>query len=101
MNFHNHGIIPLDFNKTHIVRIPKIKMPKKVTDYQPISLCNVVYKIASKAIANRLKKILPYIISDTHSAFVHGRLITDNILVAFQTMHYISRKKGGKWERWH
>ena len=47
-------------------------------------------------IANTLKKILPSIISDTQSAFVHGRLITDNILVAFEAMHHISQKKAGK-----
>ena len=59
----------------------------------------MVYKIALKAIANRLKKILPNIISDTQSAFVHGRLITDNVIVAFETMHHISQKKGGRvWE---
>ena len=51
--------------------------------------------MASKAIANRLKKILPSIISDTQSAFVHGRLITNNVIVAFETMHHISQKKGG------
>ena len=46
--------------------------------------------------ANRLKKILPNIISDTQSAFMHGRLITDTVIVAFETMHHISQKKGGK-----
>ena len=46
--------------------------------------------MASKAIANRLKKILPSIISDTQSAFVHGRLIINNVIVAFETMHHIS-----------
>ena len=46
--------------------------------------------------ANRLKKILPNIISDTQSAFMHGRLITDTVIVAFETMHHISQKKGGR-----
>ena len=55
-----------------------------------------MYKIASKAIANRLKQFLPSIISYTQSAFVHERFITDNVLVAFETMHHISQKKGGK-----
>ena len=96
LNFLNHGVSPPNFNKTHIVLIPKVKEPKKVTEYRLISLCNVVYKIASKSIANRLKKILPSIISDTQSAFVHGRLITDNVLLAFETIHHISQKKGGK-----
>ena len=55
--FLNHGISPPNFNQTHVVLIPKVKEPKLVTDFRPISLCNVIYKIASKAIANRFKRI--------------------------------------------
>ena len=54
LDFLNHGVALPDFNDTHIVLIPKVKNPDKVTDYRPISLCNVIYKLASKPMANRL-----------------------------------------------
>ena len=55
LDFLNLGITPPNFNEAHIVLIPKVKDPKRVTDFRPISLCNVANKIASKTMANRLK----------------------------------------------
>ena len=96
LNFLNHGSAPPKFHDTHIVLIPKIKNPEKVTDYRPISLCNVAYKIASKVVANRMKWVLQEIISENQSAFVAERLIIDNVLVAHELMNHISKKKKGK-----
>ena len=81
---------------THICLIPKVKSPQKVTEFRPISLCNVVYRLISKILANRLKRVLDVVIDELQSAFVPGRLITDNVLVAFETMHCIDQRKKGK-----
>ena len=84
---------------THIVLIPKINEPKSVSDYRPISLGNVVSRIVSKVLANWLKQILPNVISDSHSAFVPNRLITDNTTVAFEVLHRMRNKRTGKkWQ---
>ncbi|KAL6144620.1 hypothetical protein ACLB2K_055311 [Fragaria x ananassa] len=83
-------------NYTHISLIPKVDNRTQVFDLKPIALCNVLYKICSKAVTNRLKVILPSLISPFQSAFIPGRLITDNTLVANEISHFIHT--GGGFE---
>ena len=92
----NSSTIPHLLNQTFITLLPKIKNPESVSDCRLISLCNVLYKIFSKMLANRLKKILPCIISKHQSAFTKNRLITDNILVAYESLHYMNNMRTGK-----
>jgi hypothetical protein len=97
-NFLTSGQLFQESNFTHLTLIPKVKEPKFAMELRPIALCNVVYKIASKVLANRLKTILPQIVSPLQSAFVPGRLISDNTLVATEVahfMHKLRRKSDG------
>ncbi|KAL0463438.1 UNVERIFIED_CONTAM: putative mitochondrial protein [Sesamum latifolium] len=90
------GSLNPNFNYTHVVLIPKCPNPVNMSHFRPISLCNVIYKLASKTIANRLKPFLNSIISPAQSVFVLGRLITDNVLVAYELNHFLGHKMWGK-----
>ena len=79
----NSGSIIKSINHTFITLIPKVNNPERVSDFRPISLCNVIYKIVSKVIANCFKPMLNSIISESQSAFIANKLITNNILIAF------------------
>ena len=82
-------------NQTLIALIPKVKEPVTVGEFRPISLCNVLYKIMTKTLANRLKIVLPDI-SYQQSAFIRGRLISDNILTAYELLHSMRNRQRGK-----
>ena len=96
LDFLNNGHVLPEINHINIVLIPKVKNLEKMSNFRHISLCNVIYKIMSKVLANRLKRVLPYLVSPTQSAFVPGRLITDNVLVAYETLHTMHARKKGK-----
>jgi hypothetical protein len=96
LDFLNRGNFNISINETFIALIPKMERVSTVADFRPISLCNVIYKLVSKVLANRLKLVLPSIISQHQSAFVPGRPITDNILIAYEALHTMNSRMTGK-----
>ena len=94
--FFDTGVMPEGVNTTTIVLIPKVDTPTRVTDFRPISLCNVIYKVIAKCLVNRLRPMLDELVSPVQSAFVPGRIITDNVIVAYECLHTMKKKKKGK-----
>lgn len=87
LEFLNGGPMVEDLNHTLIALVPKVKEPKIVMEFRPISLYNVLYKLISKVIANRVKNLLNVAISQNQSTFISDRLIIDIIVVAFELLH--------------
>ncbi|XP_019164336.1 PREDICTED: uncharacterized protein LOC109160503 [Ipomoea nil] len=86
---HNH------WNDTLIALIPKVHHPELITQFRPISLCNVKYKIVTKVITNRLKSLMTQVVGEEQSSFVPQRQITDNIVVYQELLHTMRTKRSG------
>ena len=80
-------------NATFLTLIPKEERVTHPTQYRPIALCNVIYKIITKVIATRLKPILPFVISKEQAGYVEGRQIMDNVILAHEVIHSLKTTK--------
>ncbi|KAL0295381.1 UNVERIFIED_CONTAM: hypothetical protein Sradi_6838600 [Sesamum radiatum] len=76
------GRLLKQINATVLVLIPKLQMPTRVSEFRPIACCNVLYKAISKILVKRMQKVLNSLIDYSQTAFVPGRSITDNIMLA-------------------
>ena len=74
-------------NSTFITLIPKESGTNDPSKLRPITLCNVIYKIISKVIANHLKPLLPLIIYLEQVGFVEGIQILNGIILVHETIH--------------
>ncbi|XP_074314839.1 uncharacterized protein LOC141651008 [Silene latifolia] len=95
----NGNSSPEFLNKTFLVLIPKSSAPETVDNFHPISLCNVIMKIFTRCITNRLKKFMGKLVGDFQNAFVPRRNIGDNILITNEILHQISSSKNGRMGR--
>ncbi|KAI0524990.1 hypothetical protein KFK09_004380 [Dendrobium nobile] len=85
-HFFTSGVMPKVSKATAITLIPKGTHSNAISDFRPISLCNIFYKIVAKILANRLKPILPFIIHESQSGFISKRCSTDNIILASEIL---------------
>ena len=85
---------PDGLNDAFLVLIPKTEVPSRPNQFRPIGLCNIVYKLVTKVIVNRLKPILPQLISPTQCSFVPRRQITDNVIIVQEMLHTMRNKQG-------
>ncbi|KAL5565680.1 hypothetical protein UlMin_028844 [Ulmus minor] len=96
LGFLNEGLDLGSINETLITLLPKVKCPTQITEFRPISLCNILYKITSKMLATRMRSVMDSIISEEQSAFIPGRLISDNAIIGFKCLHALKRRKSKK-----
>lgn len=94
--FFHSGALLKSLNQTYLTLIPKTNFLEEVNHFRLISLCNVTYKIISKIMVSKLKPFVDILINLYQNAFIQGRSITNNILIAHEIFDILKKKKGRK-----
>lgn len=89
--FHSHDRLVKGLNSSFIALVLKKENPLSLEDFRPISLINSLYKIVAKFLANRLKAVIPKIISLVQSAFIAGRNIFESIMSCNEMIHLMQK----------
>jgi len=99
--FHKTGFIPKGCNASFIALVPKVRDPCKLDQFKPISLGGAIYKVISKVLTGRLKKVLLAIIDGSQSTFIKDKGLVDSVLLANEVVEDLSvtidgyNKRGG------
>ena len=86
--FFHSGSLLKSLNQTYLTLIPKVNFLEFVSQFRPIGLCNVIYKIISKLMVNRLKPFMDTFITPFQNAFISGRRIIDNIIITHEVLSF-------------
>ncbi|GJU46929.1 hypothetical protein Tco_1204195 [Tanacetum coccineum] len=91
-DFFINGKLLGEINAIMIALVPKLEVPNKVSEFRPISYCNVIYKSISKILTTRIKNGLQKVVNINQSAFIPSKHIQNNILIAQELLKGYSRK---------
>ncbi|KAL5563120.1 hypothetical protein UlMin_032867 [Ulmus minor] len=95
-NFFLTGYLHPLINQSNIILIPKGQNVSTTNQFRPIAVCNVIYKVISKILANRVMPLLNKLICPTQNTFVPGRSIHDNSVLIQEVLHAMKKKRGGQ-----
>ena len=90
-NFFSSGHLPRSLNMTWVTLIPKFEGAQDMKDYRPISIVGSIYKIISKVLARKLRKLLGRLVGETQTAFNKDRQILCGALIACETLHWLKK----------